>query len=80
VGDRQVPHKLTQEVGMWTRLCVDLDGAGNVCGASYEHHDADGVVVSIGTHLFAPFDTPAEVLDSLISAHRDEYGVHGTLF
>lgn len=80
VGGREPPHKLTQEVGMWVRMAVDLDSAGNVCGASFEHHDADGVVVSFGTHLFGPFDTPAEVLESLISAHRDEYGVHQTLF
>lgn len=65
---------------MWVRLCVDLDSAGNVCGASYEHHDADGVVVSIGTHLFGPFDTPAEVLESLAAAHRGEFGVTQTLF
>lgn len=65
---------------MWTRLCVDLDGAGNPCGASWELHDADGGVTSFGTALFGPFDTPAEVLQRLLDAHLELHGHQSTLF
>jgi len=65
---------------MWVRLCVDLDGAGNVCGASWEHHSDDGSIEAFGTAAFGPFDTPHEVLTSLADAHLVEIGQHHTLF
>jgi hypothetical protein len=65
---------------MWTRLCVDIDAAGNVCGASWELHDADGVTREFGTAPFGPFDTPSDVLATLAEAHLVLHGRHDTLF
>lgn len=65
---------------MWTRLCVDVDAAGNVAGASWELHDVDGALESFGTAPFGPFDTPAEVFASLADAHLGQVGHQHTLF
>lgn len=64
---------------MFTRVCVDLDRAGNVCGSSYEIHDADGIA-SFGTALFGPFDSPEEVFADLLAAHRQHVGTQQSIF
>lgn len=64
---------------MFTRLCVDLDRAGNVVGSSYELHGDDGLQ-SYGTALVAPFDTPEEAFADLLAAHRHHFGVQPTIF
>jgi len=79
-GPRQGALELLLEVGMWTRLCVDVDAAGNVAGASWELHDAAGDMESMATAAFGPFDTPAEVFQSLLDAHLGQFGHHLTLF
>lgn len=79
-GPRQGALELLLEVGMWTRLCVDLDAAGNVAGASWELHDVDGALESFGTAPFGPFDTAAEVFQQLMDAHLHEHGHRITLF
>lgn len=55
------------------RLCVDLDHAAQVIGASYEVHD-DREVLTFGTVLVGPFDTPAE---ALALAQADVTARHG---
>lgn len=49
---------------MWVRLCVDLDSAGHVLGASLERRDVDGMPDSL--HVLerpGPFETPAEAFE-----------------
>lgn len=64
---------------MFTRLCIDLDRAGNLCGASYEIHGDDGVQ-SFGTALVAPFETPVEAFVDLLEAHRHQIGAQLPIF
>lgn len=64
---------------MFTRVCVDLDRAGNVCGASYETMDADGPT-AIWTTSVAPFDTPTEAFESALDELRSHMGVQHSLF
>jgi hypothetical protein len=64
---------------VFTRLCVDLDKAGNVAGSSYELHDEDGIA-SFGTALVEPFETPEEAFADLLATHRHQIGSHQSLF
>lgn len=64
---------------MFVRLCVDLDRSGNVCGASYEVHDRDGIS-TFGTELFGPFDPPEEVFARLLATHRHDVGEQLSIF
>lgn len=64
---------------MFTRVCVDLDRAGNVVGASYELHGDDGIQ-SFGTALVEPFETPEEAFADLLAAHRHQIGTQPTIF
>lgn len=53
-------------MGDWRRLCVDLDAAGNVVGASVERH-SDTDVVEVTTWTPAPFDTPQEAFAAALA-------------
>lgn len=62
-------------MGLWYRLCVDVDRAGNVIGASYERH-RDDQVDRVHVTAVGPFDTRHEALDQL----WDELELQGRLF
>lgn len=65
---------------MFTRLCIDLDRAGNVAGTSYEVH-ADGTTTTIVVlPPPGPFDTPAEALESALSRFRQDVGEQASIF
>lgn len=66
-------------VTMFTRLCVDIDAAGNVAGCSYELMDTDGPA-SIWVGAPGPFDTVHEALDMVLEAHQAQHGVQPSLF
>lgn len=64
---------------MFVRICVDVDRIGQVCGSSYELHDADGLVTFV-TDTVSPWDSPAEAFLDLLAAHREQFGWQTTLF
>lgn len=64
---------------MFVRVCVDLDEAGNVIGASYEALDTEGTT-ALWTTTVAPFDTPAEAFESALEEARSHIGWQRLLF
>jgi len=51
----------------WFRLCVDVDEQGHPIGASLEVHQGEACVAITVEPQPGPFDTPHEVLDSVLA-------------
>lgn len=65
---------------MFVRVCVDIDAAGNVAGASLERHNNDGFTRGIiALEPPGPFETPLEAFERARAAALEAWGEQQSL-